>query len=360
MNKYRGTRGVRDYAREARELVPAALVLAGMCAGVIALSIFLFASNFFARRETVPAIVVFAEIGAGEFLSHEAADSVPSIVPLSWGDGIFFDAHYRKLLFPHELDPALHYTYCRTRHTVTFSGANFPLRLSSVLRYEILPTHIFREGEGITFFNYRGVFAERGETQTHSYIRIIDPRERYHTIVVIDAGHGGRDPGAPSFHRGGMWEAEIVLTISQKILEIFNEPGVLLVPTRTCDYFVSTASRARIANAIGDYFISIHNNADARSSRSRGTLTLYGTAANSLELAQKFQTALISALGGQDRGIHYAPQFHILRESEIPVVLLEILFQSNPYDATRLANPATQMLIAQTLADTIKNLPPAR
>jgi N-acetylmuramoyl-L-alanine amidase len=180
-----------------------------------------------------------------------------------------------------------------------------------------------------------------------------------YTIVIIDAGHGGRDTGAPSVHgRNAPSESEIVLAITHKLLEIFDTPGILLIPTRTQDVFLSTAQRTRIANNIGDYFISIHNNADARSRLSRGMLTLYGTTEGSHQLAQAFQDALVYTLAAQDRGIQYAPQFHILREAEIPVILLELLFLSNPQDATFLATPEAQMKIAQTLADVISTLPP--
>jgi N-acetylmuramoyl-L-alanine amidase len=192
------------------------------------------------------------------------------------------------------------------------------------------------------------------------YIELVDPRETYHTIVVVDAGHGGHQPGASSYHRrtdrNAPSEAQINLAIVQNLLEIFDEPGILLIPTRTENQFLSTAERTAIANDIGDYFISVHCNADRYSNRPNGTLTLYGIADGSEELARVFQDALISALGSRDRGIHYSPQFHILRESEIPVILLELLFLSNADDATRLAQPQTQMLIAQTIADTIVNL----
>jgi N-acetylmuramoyl-L-alanine amidase len=351
MNKFRGTRGVRDFSREAQELIKPALVLA---AGLLVVP-------WLAAHETVPAVVVFAEqevFFLPPYTPHNSSRYF-SIVPLSHEYEVFFDTYSQKIIFPRELNATVENVYYRRRYAVSFYGANFPRTFAPLGHYEILTTHIWREGNSFTLYNRRGVFYERGENENFSYIRIIDPRERYHTIVIIDAGHGGRDPGAPNVN-GGPWEAEIVLAISHKLLEIFDEPGVLLLPTRTGDYYIPVASRARIANAIGDYFISIHCNADARSRLSRGTLTLHGTAQGSYELAQKFQYALHNALSVQDRGIHYAPQFRILRDSQIPVALLELLFLSNPYDAARLADPATQMQIAQVLADTISNLPRVR
>jgi N-acetylmuramoyl-L-alanine amidase len=58
-------------------------------------------------------------------------------------------------------------------------------------------------------------------------------------------------------------------------------------------------------------------------------------------------------------GIHRS-ELYLPRESDIPMALLELLFISNAADATRLANPETQFLIAQTIANTIAALPPVR
>jgi len=370
MNKYRGVRGIRDYAREARELILPALFLAGMCLGVFVLLMGLFYIN---RQREVEVVAVFLEQAIqvdnssvlGLYETEEpspflAEDMLP-IVPLSWSEEIFFDAHSGKIIFPHEFNATVEYIYYKRRHTVTFEGAEFTRKFLSLSQYNIVPMHIWREGDSITFFSGRGAFVEYGENDSYSYIKLVDPREIYHTIVIVDAGHGGHDTGAPSVYgRNAPFEAEINLAVTQRLLEIFDEPGVLLIPTRTDNYFLSPPSRTGIANSIGDYFISIHCNADNRSSRSRGTLTLYGTAEGSHELAEKFNNALVATLESQDRGIHYASEFRILRESNIPVILLELLFLSNPEDATRLAQPQTQMLIAETLAETIKNLPRVR
>ena len=374
MKKYRGMRGARNYLLEAQELVLPATFLAGMCFAVLVLTAFLFAFSGQGERRGMFAVGAFETVmvfaGQGESLhSRSLLDGValydysvarPPIVPISWSDDIFFDAYLGKVIFPLGFEFEIGHAYHYLQQTVSFEGAEFSRRFVSLSRYGVLPIRILRYGDGFTFFTRRGVFLEAGENEEYSYIRFVDPRERYHTIVIIDAGHGGHDSGAPSVNRGEPYEKEINLAVAQKLLEIFDEPGVLLIPTRTCDYFVSPRSRARIANSLGDYFISIHSNADARSRLSRGTLTLHGTADGSYELAQMFQYSLVEALHSQNRGIHYSPEFYILRNSNVPVVLLELLFQSNPEDATRLAQEQTQMLIAQVLAETIANLPHAR
>ena len=99
-----------------------------------------------------------------------------------------------------------------------------------------------------------------------------DPPKGIHT-VVIDAGHGGRDPGA--IGKKGK-EKDIALSIALKVGNYIEEnvPDVKVIYTRKKDVFVELMDRAEIANeAEADLFISIHVNAHSRSS-ARGTLTL--------------------------------------------------------------------------------------
>ena len=101
---------------------------------------------------------------------------------------------------------------------------------------------------------------------------IEDPPKGIHT-VVIDAGHGGRDPGA--IGKKGK-EKDIALSIALKVGNYIEEnvPDVKVIYTRKKDVFVELMDRAEIANeAEADLFISIHVNAHTRSS-ARGTLTL--------------------------------------------------------------------------------------
>ncbi|MCL1863884.1 MAG: N-acetylmuramoyl-L-alanine amidase [Defluviitaleaceae bacterium] len=356
--KYRGSRGYRNYTREAKELRKPAVILA-------LLTSFMFALICFAQEEQSVPVFVFAETEDTSALAHmpqilsfegivERGDM--PVIPICWKSGIFFDTYVSELFFPDNLIFNVESNYYHREHTITFEGLGLARRSFPLLPYDILPMRLLQENDGVHIRTRRGALVE----YTESSVQIIDPRERYRTIVVIDAGHGGHDPGAPSVLRNAPYESEIVLNIVQKVLGIFDHPEILLIPTRRCDYFLSTSERVRIANTIGDYFISIHCNADSRSSRSNGTLTLYGTAEGSNGLAQLFQDSLITALQSPDRGVHYAPRFYILRESQIPVIILELLFQSNPADATRLSDPDTQQLIARTIADTIAELPYAR
>lgn len=202
-----------------------------------------------------------------------------------------------------------------------------------------------------------GVRPEYLLDEDYGVIQFTNLRDIYHTIIVIDPGHGGMDTGARNVLGGDTpRESEIVFAISQKLLYVFDAPGVLLLPTRTEDIYTSANARYSLANKVADYFISIHTNADGDSNMSQGMLTLYGSAPGSGELAQVFQNALVYALGSRDRGTSYSPEIRVIRNTVVPAVLLELLFLSNPEEAARLTDPEVQLLIAQTIAEVIYTL----
>jgi len=277
------------------------------------------------------------------------ADKSP-LLPLHRSEDIFFNTYSNEIIIPPHIKYSTKQNYIYRSFTLSFEDIVF--ETESIPLSNSLPTGILLESNRMTFYAQRGLFLENGQ--------FIDPRERYQKIVVLDAGHGGNATGAYSVHKNAPPESKINLAITQKIMEIYErqEMGVLIVPTRTEDVALSVTMRTQMANSIGDYFISIHCNSDDKSSRSGGTLTLYGTAEGSEELAETFQSALVEVLGSRDMGISYAPQFHVLRESKVPVILLELLFLSNPQEATRLADEDTQLLIAKTIVDEIMKLPP--
>jgi len=93
--------------------------------------------------------------------------------------------------------------------------------------------------------------------------------------VVIDPGHGGKDPGAIGSY--GLKEKELVLDISRRVRDILTKKGVKVRMTRNSDVYVPLVRRADIANGINaDIFVSIHANAVAKDKRSiSGSETFY-------------------------------------------------------------------------------------
>jgi len=282
---------------------------------------------------------------------------LPVLIPIHEATGIFYNAEYSKIILPPDVKViSQERNHLFTLYTITLEGVDLPWGILHMLGYSQRVGLISHRGDTLTIRAFQTSLLEYGQTTYYNYLQVINPREHYHTIIIIDPGHGGHDPGAPS----GLGveypnESEVNLAITLKLLEIYNTSGVLLLPTRTTDTSVPVRYRDRLANAVGDYFISIHANGDTNR-LSQGTLTLYGSAEGSRELAQALQNELVKVLESRDRGVLYSPAHRILRESNIPVALLEILFISNPDEATRLKNPETQMLIAESIAYVIDTL----
>jgi len=210
--------------------------------------------------------------------------------------------------------------------------------------------------------------------------------------IVIDAGHGGHDPGAQA---NGVSEADLVLDIALRLERLLQQqPGVEVVLTRRSDEFVPLEERTAIANREGaDMFLSIHANSsrtasargietyflnfattqdaeavaareNATSLKTMGTLPalLNAIALNnkldeSRELAAILQTSMVRRLTAQnknvrDLGVKQAP-FVVLIGAQMPSVLSEISFLSNRNEASLLKQSAYRQHIAQALCDAI-------
>ena len=210
--------------------------------------------------------------------------------------------------------------------------------------------------------------------------------------IVIDAGHGGHDPGAQA---NGINESELVLDIALRLEKLLSErPGVDVVLTRKTDEFIPLEERTAIANREGaDLFLSIHANAsrqaavagietyilnfatnpaaeavaareNATSGQTMGTLpailkaiALNNKLAESRELATILQTSLVRKLRGQnkgmrDLGVKQAP-FVVLIGAQMPSVLAEIAFITNKPEASLLKTSGYRQQIAQALCDAI-------
>jgi len=210
--------------------------------------------------------------------------------------------------------------------------------------------------------------------------------------IVIDAGHGGHDPGAQA---NGLVESALVLDIAQRVEKLLKkQPGIDVVLTRRTDHFIPLEERTAIANREGaDLFLSIHANASRRvaakgvetyflnfatnadaeavaarenagSSTSMGRLpqlvqqiTLHNKMKESRELAQIVQTTMVRAMRTQnkalvDLGVKQAP-FVVLIGAQMPSVLAEISFLTNKPEASLLKGDAYRQRIAQALADAV-------
>lgn len=165
-------------------------------------------------------------------------------------------------------------------------------------------------------------------------------------LVVIDAGHGGQDPGTIGI--GGLREKDLVLPISLDVAESLRKQGVEVRMTRDSDYFVSLQGRTDFANRIdADLFVSIHANAINLSRPDvNGLETYYYN--DGRRLAEVIHWNILNSVNIKNRGIRRA-RFYVLRHSAMPAVLVEVGFVTGVEDAPRLKNPTHRSQMADAI-----------
>lgn len=171
-------------------------------------------------------------------------------------------------------------------------------------------------------------------------------------VVVVDPGHGGRDPGAVGI--GGIHEADIVLDIAKRVATLIEAEGLQAVLTRSDDREVDLAPRVDLSDAVNaDVFVSIHANAISMSRPDvNGIETYYYYSSAAARLAETIHTSLLNATGMNDRGVRQA-RFYVLTETSMPAVLVEVGFVTGREDAVRLNNATSRNQIAEAIADGI-------
>ncbi|MDQ0192926.1 N-acetylmuramoyl-L-alanine amidase family protein [Paenibacillus wynnii] len=170
-------------------------------------------------------------------------------------------------------------------------------------------------------------------------------------LVVLDAGHGAKDSGAVGVT--GKYEKAFNLAIVLKAAELLKkENNIDVVLTRSNDTFLELKERAAIANNLNaDLFISVHANSSASTSAT-GTETYYQRQA-SKAFANVMHKYLVPATGLSDRGVRYG-NFHVIRETKMPAVLLEVGYLSNKGDEALLFTEALQNRVAAAMVSAIK------
>ena len=226
------------------------------------------------------------------------------------------------------------------------------------------------------------------------------PRRTQRRLIVVDAGHGGPDPGmrGPIGDGPRIVEKNVTLAVARLVAQELRNSGVDVLMTRTTDTLIALSDRGRIANRNkGDLFVSIHVNATgsrgSAGARERGYETYFlaeakteeasrvermeneavkfETGANapkgdplsfiindmaqnehlreSNDLAETIQSGFRSFHPGKDRGVQQA-NFAVLRGSFMPAVLVEIGFGTNPSEAEYLLDYTNQRTIAASIA----------
>lgn len=164
--------------------------------------------------------------------------------------------------------------------------------------------------------------------------------------VVIDAGHGGKDGGSVW---NGLIEKKLCLDVAKRVEAGLKSRGLKTTMTRRADTFVELSQRARLANRVpSSIFVSVHFNGSRTTLISGGEV--YYRSARGRVLASAISRSIKSRVTGGTRGIFHG-NYKVLRETQMPAVLVECGYLSNKREAARCSTPAHR----QKLADAIVN-----
>lgn len=190
-------------------------------------------------------------------------------------------------------------------------------------------------------------------------IDLMDPHEIYDKVIVVDAGHGGRAPGAV---KKGVSEKGLNLAVVQEIKALLDEEeNIKVYYTRLDDTNPTLSQRVELANkAKADLFISIHHNSSASGTynEKNGTMVLYNQEDNSEYSSKRFaeiciQNVMASA-GSNRRGLAKGNYVYIVRKSQVPVALIEVGYMTNVEEFEKLQTQEYQKLVAKGVYNAVK------
>ena len=171
--------------------------------------------------------------------------------------------------------------------------------------------------------------------------------------IFIDAGHGGKDPGAVN---GDIYEKDIALQIALKLNTALKNNGFETAMSRSTDVFIPLTERAQKANNFNaDIFISLHLNSSTNSNAEGIEFLVYENKGVNNKLASNIQNELIKIKGIVNRGIKERKDLAVLNSTRMPAILIEVGFISNNRELTLLRNDIYQNQIVQAINNGICN-----
>lgn len=179
-------------------------------------------------------------------------------------------------------------------------------------------------------------------------------------LIVIDAGHGGKDFGAEAAPKPPLKEKNLNLMTAQMLEDYLQQMGYRTLMTRADDYFVSLDKRASFANSVGaDIFVSVHYNS-APSLKAEGVEVFYyrseinkDRTLVSNELADTILKSVINNTKAKSRGVKHG-NLAVLRKTLMPAALVEGGFITNSQELAKLRDPNYLRSIAWGIAQGIQ------
>ncbi len=168
-------------------------------------------------------------------------------------------------------------------------------------------------------------------------------------IIIVDPGHGGKDPGASS---SGAIEKQITLKVATRVKEKLEKQGAIVKMTRTGDTYPTLTERVSFAqNNYGEMFVSVHINSAGASAK--GTETYYSVSNNEnekedLALATAINNQIVKNANMTNRGVKRA-DYVVIKGLVMPAVLVELGFVTNEEDRNKLTSDKYVDIFAQSI-----------
>ncbi|WP_053075686.1 MULTISPECIES: N-acetylmuramoyl-L-alanine amidase [Lysinibacillus] len=213
------------------------------------------------------------------------------------------------------------------------------------------------KGEYVQVNNINGYWAEityNGQSgYVHkSYLKLLNQTAKplQNRIIILDPGHGGKDPGTV---KGSASEKNITLKVSTQVKQLLENAGAKVYMTRTGDTYPSLQDRVDFTQAnYGEIFVSVHVNSAANTSAS-GTETYYAISTGDMyqediDLATYVNNQIVNNLNMKNRGVKQE-QYYVIRNMVIPSILVELGFLTNAEDNSKMTNDQYVKLFAESI-----------
>lgn len=171
------------------------------------------------------------------------------------------------------------------------------------------------------------------------------PRAPGRKLIVVDAGHGGKDAGAT---REGIYEKNMTLSIALKLRDVLQKMGYQVHMTRDVDKFLELSEITAITNRVKpDLFVSVHINSSTNPGLNG--LETYYYHDRSLPLAKAIHRQMVAAISAKDNNVRRA-KFYVINHTSVPAVLCEVGYISNAAERGSMLTPQRQQATAEAIA----------
>jgi N-acetylmuramoyl-L-alanine amidase len=242
---------------------------------------------------------------------------------------------------------------------VSQGGTFVQIELRRYDRYQIGPVAQYYGGQILTlpYGSAPRTIATRTTTTTSrptttTTTQVPTTRPNSKVLVMIDPGHGGRDPGAIGL--GGLQEVDVIMPIAKKLASILESRGIATKLTRDSDYYVGLDERVALSNRYdATIFVSIHaNSIDGRPDVNGLETYYFGSEGSKLaDVVHRNVLSTVTARGFYlgDRNTRSA-RFLVLRKSRVPAILVETGYLTNEAEVARLRRDDYRVVQAEGIA----------